>query len=270
VKLTDLDREQRAREWFHSLTVPPGAWIVIRVDGRSFTALTNKHFDKPFDPRFSDLMVECARALLVEFEGVYAYTESDEISVLLPPTYRGFDREVEKLVSVSSGIASAAFTHAAGVLGHFDSRLWIGSNTGDVRDYFSWRQADAARCALNGWAYWTLRKAGKGVRDATAGLHGASESEKHELLFSNGVNFTALPAWQRRGIGLWWSTVSREGFDPIRQATVKTRRRAVHVERELPMRDEYRSLVEELAGGSATSRDDQADRAGAERSNTEK
>jgi tRNA(His) guanylyltransferase len=249
MKLTDLDREQRAREWFHSLTAPPGAWIVIRVDGRSFTGLTNKHFEKPFDERFSELMVACARALLIEFEGLYAYTESDEVSVLLPPKYRGFDRDVEKLVSVSAGIASAAFTHAAGVPGHFDSRLWVGNGIDDVRDYFSWRQADAARCGLNGWAYWTLRKAGKGVKEATAALHRATESEKHELLFGHDVNFAKLPAWQRRGIGLWWSSTMRDGFDPVRQVPVQTRRRSVHVERDLPMRNEYRALVQELAVG---------------------
>jgi tRNA(His) 5'-end guanylyltransferase len=257
MKLTDLDREQRAREWFHGLTAPPGAWIVIRVDGRSFTGLTNKHFEKPFDERFSALMVESARALLVELEGLYAYTESDEVSILLPLSYRGFDREVEKLVSVSAGIASAAFTHAAGFPGHFDSRLWIGTSTDDVRDYFSWRQADAARCALNGWAYWTLRKAGKGVNEATAALHRATESEKHELLFSHGVNFAKLPTWQGRGIGLWWNSVARDGFDPIRQVAVKTRRRGVHVERDLPMRDEYRTLVEGLAGDGGAKPDEE-------------
>ena len=35
-----------------------------------------------------------------------------------------------------------------------------------VVDYFRWRQSDATRCALNGWCYWTLRKAGRGVAEA--------------------------------------------------------------------------------------------------------
>jgi tRNA(His) 5'-end guanylyltransferase len=30
---------------------------VIRLDGRGFSHLTEQHFDKPFDARFSDLMV---------------------------------------------------------------------------------------------------------------------------------------------------------------------------------------------------------------------
>jgi hypothetical protein len=48
-----------------------------------------------------------------------------------------FGRGVEKIVSISTGIASAAFTHAAGEPAHFDSRVWIGTSTTDVVDYFS-------------------------------------------------------------------------------------------------------------------------------------
>ena len=112
----------------HTLTVPLGAWTVIRVDGRGFTQFTQQHFDKPCDARFSGLMVETARAMLTEFDARYADTESDEISIVLDPSYDLFGRSVEKIVSVSAGIASAAFTHAAGQPAHFDSRVWIGAS----------------------------------------------------------------------------------------------------------------------------------------------
>ncbi|MYW05487.1 tRNA(His) guanylyltransferase Thg1 family protein [Streptomyces sp. SID3343] len=246
----DADRfeaEQRSREWFHSLVLMPGVWTVIRVDGRGFSRFTEEHFDKPFDERFSALMVETARALTTELGARYAYTESDEISVLLDPSFDLFGREVEKLVSVTAGIASAAFTHAAGTPAHFDSRIWMGTGVGDVVDYFSWRQSDAARCALNGWCYWTLRGDGESRRAATAVLKRTTKAEKNELLFSRGINFNGLPAWQRRGIGMWWETFERAGFDPIREVEVPAGRRRVHVERELPMKDEYRSLIAALA-----------------------
>jgi hypothetical protein len=35
-------------------------------------------------------------------------------------------RELEKLVSVSAGVASATFTKESGRSAHFDSRLWLG------------------------------------------------------------------------------------------------------------------------------------------------
>lgn len=122
----EFEARQRAREWFHSMRVPPGAWTIIRVDGRSFSRFTEERFDKPFDQRFSAMMVDTAQALLTDLAGIYAYTESDEISILLNPTFDLFGRGVEKIVSISAGIASATFTHAAGEPAHFDSRIWIG------------------------------------------------------------------------------------------------------------------------------------------------
>lgn len=250
MRWSEFEAGQRAREWFHTMTVPPGVWMVVRVDGRSFSRFTEDRFDKPFDAVFSGFMVDTARALLTGLHGRYAYTESDEISVVLDPGHQLFGRGVEKIVSISAGIASSAFTHAAGVPAHFDSRIWIGAGSGDVVDYASWRQADATRCALNGWCYWTLRKAGASRREATRRLTGTSTSDKNELLFEHGINFNDLPAWQRRGVGLWWEDHARTGRDPVRDVDVTTTRRHVHVERDLPMKDDYRALVSRVIGGS--------------------
>lgn len=41
-------------------------------------------------------MVETAKVLLSELDGIYAYTESDEISVWFPPDWDLFDRSLEK------------------------------------------------------------------------------------------------------------------------------------------------------------------------------
>jgi tRNA(His) guanylyltransferase len=247
-----LEAAQRARECFHSLTVLPGAWTVIRLDGRGFSRFTEQHFDKPFDVRFSDLMVDTAQAVLTELGGRYAYTESDEISVLFAPGLDLFGRGVEKLVSISAGIATAAFTHAAARPAHFDARLWVGTSITDVVDYFSWRQADAARAALNGWCYWTLRKVGQLAQQAGAALEGAGTAEKNELLFQHGINFNDVPAWQRRGIGLHWQTYQRPGYDPVRRTEVTAIRRRIAVDRDLPMKDAYRDLIHTICTEAAT------------------
>jgi tRNA(His) 5'-end guanylyltransferase len=244
--MRELEERMRAREWFHSLTLLPGAWAVVRVDGRSFSRFTRDRFDKPFDPRFSTLMVEAATVLLTELDARYAYTESDEISVVLDPSFDLFGREVEKLVSLSAGITTAAFTHAAGEPAVFDARVWMGTGLDDVIDYLTWRQDDAARCALNGWCYWTLRDEGLSARQASRQLERTSASAKNELLFARGVNFNEVPAWQRRGVGLWWETYEKQGHDPIRGVDVTATRRRVRVERDLPMKDAYRDLARTL------------------------
>lgn len=242
----EFERRMRALESFHTLRCLPGAWIVLRVDGRGFSRFTATRFEKPFDPAFHALMLQTARALLEDLQGSYAYTESDEISVLFPPGWDQFDREVEKLVSISASIATAAFTHAAGTPVQFDSRVWLGPSGEDVVDYFRWRQDDATRCALNGWSYWTLRKAGRSAGQATTILKQQTVAFKNELLFAHGINFNELPAWQRRGTGLLWQHYEKTGHDPIRNQPVTVTRRRIAVDEELPVKNEYAAFIRRL------------------------
>ncbi|HWS31629.1 MAG TPA: tRNA(His) guanylyltransferase Thg1 family protein [Actinoplanes sp.] len=58
---------QREREWFHALTVPAGLWTVVRLDGRGFSRFTAEHYEKPFDRRFAEVMVDTTRMLSGEF-----------------------------------------------------------------------------------------------------------------------------------------------------------------------------------------------------------
>ncbi|HEX8821450.1 MAG TPA: tRNA(His) guanylyltransferase Thg1 family protein [Archangium sp.] len=243
MKPDDFEARMREGEFFHSLRLLSGAWCVLRVDGKGFSRLTEERYEKPFDPRLREQMVRTASALMEEFQGLYAYTESDEISVLFPPEWSLYDREVEKLVSISAGVASATFTHVAGVPAVFDSRVWLGVNEKAVVDYFRWRQSDATRCALNGWCYWTLRKEGQSVSQATRALHGQSVGFKNELLFQRGINFNELPLWQRRGTGISWEEYEKEGVDPRSGQKVSTVRRRLRVNESLPMKEEYDAYV---------------------------
>jgi tRNA(His) 5'-end guanylyltransferase len=123
-------------------------------------------------------------------------------------------------VSISAGIASAAYTYACGEPAHFDSRVWLGTAPSDVVHYFSWRRSDAARCALNGWCYWTLRNTGESAPAATRRLERTTVADKNELLFQHGINFNGVPSWQRRGIGVLWETYLKNGFNrsPTKQS----------------------------------------------------
>jgi tRNA(His) 5'-end guanylyltransferase len=239
----ELAARMRQGEAFHSLRMLPGAWAVLRVDGRGFSRFTEARFEKPFDPAFHQLMVRTATALLEDFQGVYAYTQSDEISVLFRPGWSLFDREVEKVVSVASGLASATFTHAAGVPATFDGRVWLGVDERSVLDYFLWRQSDGTRCSLHGWCYWTLRKEGKSAAQATRELDGKPVAYKHELLFQRGTNFNELPLWQRRGSAVVWEHYLKEGVDPRNGQRTQAERRRLRVDSELPMKEAYEAYL---------------------------
>jgi tRNA(His) guanylyltransferase len=253
VKTDDLEERMRELEWFHDLRVLPTAWTVIRVDGRGFTKLSERHFERPFDVRFHDLMMKTAEALLVELHGVFAFSESDEISVLLPADTQLFDREVEKLVSISAGIASATFALGLGSAAHFDSRVWVGPSRQHVLDYFRWRQSDAARCCLNGWCYWTLRKEGQSVQQATGALEGKSFADKNELLFSRGINFNDVPQWQKHGVGVYWERFEKTGLNPLTGDETRATRRRVRLDKELPRGAAFTELVARLLEPDADS-----------------
>ena len=242
----DLDALMRAGEVYHNLRVPPGCWAVVRVDGRSFTALTKKHYVHPFDELFHLAMVAAATGLLSTLGGALAATHSDEISVLLPRDWISFDRKVEKTISVAAGGASAEFTRHTGHAGAFDGRLWVGATDEQVVDYYRWRQADALRGALNSMAYWTLRHEGKTERQATAALHRKGVDFKNELLFQDGINFSKTPLWQRRGTILHWERHEKIGHNPLTGEDVIAQRRRIRIDSEPPAGDEYSALIQRL------------------------
>ena len=230
----------------------PELYLVARLDGNRFTRLTKDicHFEAPFDTRFRDMMVETVKALMnYGFRVIYGFTESDEISLLFHPDENTFGRKVRKYNSILAGVASAAFSLQLGQQAVFDCRMVPLPTLERVQDYFLWRQEDAHRNALNAHCYWMLRKQGKSVAEATKMLEGQSVAFKNELLFQNGINFDKLPSWQKRGIGAYWDTYEKQGFNPKTGQTETALRRSLKVDMELPLREEYARFVESILRG---------------------
>lgn len=242
----ELQTRMRRGEAFHQLRVLDGLWIILRIDGRNFSRFTRTNFQKPFDELFHQAMVGAAQRLLLEFSALYVYTQSDEISVLLGPSFSLFDREVEKLISLSASTAASSLSLSFQKEVQCDSRLWVGVDREAVLDYFQWRLADCSRCCLNGWCYWILRQQGATAKQATAQLKGQSFSWKNEFLHSHSINFNEVPLWQRRGSGLYRSTIEKIGFNPMTGQKTSTTRRQVQINTELPMGESYRQFLDEL------------------------
>lgn len=140
--------------------------VIIRLDGKAFHTFT-KGFDKPFDAYMMRAMQETAKYLCENIQGcVLAYTQSDEISLLLIDyetldSDAWFDYRVDKIVSVSASMATLQFNRrfaelakddkkyakalAAGAL--FDARAFNLPKE-EVTNYFYSRQADATRNSI--------------------------------------------------------------------------------------------------------------------------
>jgi tRNA(His) 5'-end guanylyltransferase len=255
MKFDELDKKMRIYETAHDLCVLPGIYMVARLDGRGFTRLTKEilELEVPFDVKFRDMMLETTQHLMqCGFKIIYGYTESDEISLLFDIADNTFSRKLRKLNSVLAGEASARFTLLSGVLACFDSRISQLPARQLVVDYFRWRNEDAGRNALNSHCYWILRKNNFSKREATSKLKGLSNAEKNEMLFQYGINFNDLPAWQKRGVGIYWQEYEKEGFDPIQSKKKKALRRKLEVETELPMRANYEKFILKIIEAGAT------------------
>lgn len=180
--------------------LPPRMPVIIRVDGRAFHTLTKREkiIQKPFCPVFNTAMIQATKALCTETHAVMAYTQSDEISLLLLndrkyETQPWFDNEVNKMTSITASVASVAFSQflteainfspkheGRNITAHFDSRAFVIPNY-EIENYFIWRQLDAVRNARNGWSEFTLGdKIGRGT--ARKKLHGMNGEARIELV----------------------------------------------------------------------------------------
>ena len=249
MKFDDFDEKMRIYEQSLDQIILPEIYMAARLDGRGFTKLTKEicKFEAPFDVRFRDIMLHTVEHLMdCGFRIVYGFTESDEISLLFHADEDTFGRKVRKYNSVLAGEASSVFSMELGKTAVFDCRVIPLPNIERVRDYFLWRQEDAHRNSLNSHCYWTLRKDGKSMQEATNELSGKSVSYKNELLFSHGINYDELPSWQKRGIGLWREIYEKEGYNPLKQQVETAMRTKIKVEYELPPGEKYADLVQEL------------------------
>ena len=161
--------------------------VIIRIDGKAFHSFT-KGFKRPFDDVLIKTMQETAKYLCKNIMGCkLAYTQSDEISLLLVDYERNesqpwFENNLQKMCSVSASIATMAFNRiftkevnrwisdtspgfhnpepfegwsklynayisACEKGAMFDARVFIIPKE-EVCNYFIWRQQDASRNSI--------------------------------------------------------------------------------------------------------------------------
>lgn len=179
--------------------LPRRTYTIIRVDGRAFHSYL-RGATKPYDTDFMADMDAVATTLCAEISGaVFAYTQSDEISVLLtdfatPGTQPWFGGVVNKIVSISAALATATLNDRVtrpGALPLFDSRVFTIPDPAEVANYFIWRQRDCVRNSITMAAQ---------AQFSHKRLHGVTSSQMQELLFTeSGINWNDYPDGCKRG-----------------------------------------------------------------------
>lgn len=162
----------------------PGSYVIVMLDGRSFSKLIKNKFNKPFDDDFIDMMNETAKYVCENVQGCkLAYVQSDEISLVLtdfdtPTTDAFFGYRLCKMQSIIASLATAKFNQLMTVynlskncyenkledaedtiynvkqaiekisesnLIQFDCKCWNVPNINDVFAWFLYRQIDCVR-----------------------------------------------------------------------------------------------------------------------------
>lgn len=137
------------------MVLPRRTYTVIRVDGRCFHTLLKKA-KKPFDYYFVATMDIVAQEMCKNIgNAVLAYTQSDEISIVLQDfkthaTEPWFGGVVQKQTSIAASLATYYFNHNGyGEMGLFDARVYSISSKTEVMNYLLWRQKDAIRNSVS-------------------------------------------------------------------------------------------------------------------------
>ncbi len=188
--------------------LPRRTFTIIRLDGKAFHTYT-RGLKKPFD---NDLFADIDNAIIAmlpQIQGaVFAYTQSDEISILLtdfatPQTSAWFDGNLQKVGTVAASIMTAEFNllrlnrvreELKGITtteearefssrlknAYFDARVFTIPDRTEVMNYFIWRNQDCSRNSVSMVAQSIF---------SHHELQGVSTTGMHEWLYDKGINW---------------------------------------------------------------------------------
>ena len=151
--------------------LPLKSYVIVCIDGHSFSKLIKNKYKKPFDDKFINMMNEVGKYVCKKVEGCkFAYTQSDEITFVLTDfetenTYAYFGNRLTKILSIIPAMATAKFNQMVfadlcdtqcsnadlkqmimdAKLADFDCKAFSVDNFNDVYAYILWRQMDCIR-----------------------------------------------------------------------------------------------------------------------------
>lgn len=211
----------------YDLRVTPGAWTILRLDGRRFTAgsaayrpplelVASKGVIQPFHPSFHDAMRGATYALMGVIPADFAHTASDEISLIIPPTEADFyGGRLSKWLSVAAGTASAALARNMGLfagLPIMDARAFVAESPTDVEAYLRDRTSSAWRNCRNAYVSAAIAAQGHSNPREIEQIAGNLGRDARLALLQGIPNHPA--SWERHGSFLVYRPEQRVGRNP--------------------------------------------------------
>lgn len=171
-------------EWYRSQSdykLDAGSYVIVMLDGRSFSKKVKNKFEKPFDENFIIVMNETMKYLCEKVPGtVFGYCQSDEISIIIDNTPKDvmvsapfFDFRLCKLQSIIASMATGIFNKMmmkdfifkrlpqeansedvidsvfnlidTAPLYEFDCKAWNVPDLDTAKEWVIWRQRDCVR-----------------------------------------------------------------------------------------------------------------------------
>jgi tRNA(His) 5'-end guanylyltransferase len=243
-----LGDRMKSYEDCYRLYLPIRSPIILRIDGKAFHSYT-RGCQKPVDENLIGVMNDTAKYLCENIQGAQlGYVQSDEISLLLV-NYKSldsqswFDNNLQKMVSVSAGMASGVFTGLSGRIWGGNSKIAVFNSRAflvpkeDVVNYFQWRQQDATRNSVQ-----MLARSLYSHREC----ENKNNSELQEMCFRKGVNWNDCPVPQKRGRGLVKVQYQHTGVNPKTGESIPSERSEWRVDNNIPIFSENRNYVEKF------------------------
>jgi tRNA(His) guanylyltransferase len=182
--------------------------IVARLVGRRFDQLLDGGpYDKPYDARFGQAMVKTLSYVAATLGASFGFAERTELS--LYALANGGD--ARRLLSRIAGEASGKLSLLLGEVSTFEARLYEFPSHELAAEYFRWRQEEANVLSIDRYCTHVLAQSGADAGAVPRILDGLGPDEKVELLRQNALDFTAVPAWQRRGAAVRIQPVDANG-----------------------------------------------------------
>lgn len=166
--------------------------VIARLDGKGFSKFT-KGLKRPYDERLSNLMIETTKYLVKETNANCGYTQSDEITLMWHSDSHEskiyFDGRLFKMISDLASMASVFFNSKLAEylpekkdkLPRFDCRVFNVPSVEEAVNVFYWREKDATKNSI------TMAASEFYSHNFLMGKNG---SEKQELLFQKGINWS--------------------------------------------------------------------------------